>query len=167
MTQRRLPLQQQLLSNLMTVTGVREKVELLLAHVTRLQAETISAAAAYGIKQTELADVAQMSRQRIGQIAGDVDATELDLRPLDAQIRQVDGWPQDVMDALIGVAYPPEREDPARAAASYRQIAVVYGDEEARKRAAARTTFLSSVASHPAAVEERAQRRERALFGPN
>lgn len=166
MARRRLPLQQQLLSNLMVITGVREQVELLLTHVTRLQAETISAAAAYGVKQAELADVAQLSRQRIGQIAVDVDATVIDTRSLNGQIHQVDGWPQDVMGALSGLAYPPDREDPARAEASYRQIAVVYGEEEARKRAAARSAFLSSVDSAPAVAEERAQRLQRAVYGP-
>lgn len=167
MAQRRLPLQQQLLSNLMVITHVREKAELLLAHITRLQAETISAGAAYGVKHTELADVAQLSRQRIGQIAVDVDASTLDTPSLDDQIQQVEGWPQDVMGALSGIEHPPEREDPARAEAAYRQIAVVYGEEEARKRAAARAAFLSSVASEPAAIEERAQRRQRAVYGPN
>lgn len=162
---RRLPLQQQLLSDLMAITGLRERVGLLLAHVTRLQAETISAAAAYGLKQTELADVAQLSRQRIGQIAVDVDATKLDIGSLNSQIHQVDGWPQDVMGALTGITYPPEQEDPARAEASYRQIAVVYGEEEARKRAAARARFLASVTSDPYATEERAQQLRRAVYG--
>jgi len=166
MTQR-LPLQQQLLSDLMAITGLRERVELLLAHVTRLQAETISAAAAYGVKQTELADVAQLSRQRIGQIAVDVDATTLDVGSLNSQIHQVDGWPQDVMGALTGITYPPEQEDPVRAEASYRQIAVVYGEEEARKRAAARARFIDSVASDPSATEERAHRLRRAVYGPS
>ncbi len=150
----------------MTITQLREKVELLVAHVSRLQAETISAATAYGVKQTELAEVAQLSRQRIGQIADLVDATTLNTRSLNDQIHQVDQWPQDVMGALAGMAYLPEQEDPARAEASYRQIAVVYGEEEARKRAAAHARFLASVTSEPEATEERAQQLRRAVYGP-
>lgn len=168
MAKRRLPAQQQLLSDLLALTGVREDIERLLAHVVRVQAETISAAVAYGVKQTELADVAQLSRQRVGQIADEIDPTLLDLASLNRQAGQVEGWPGNVMSALAGLQFPSDQEDPARAETRYRQIAVVYGEDEARARADRRTAYLSSLPSKPedqAMHEEQAQRNHRTVYG--
>jgi hypothetical protein len=169
MARRRLPHQQDLLSNLLAISRVREDVELLLEHVTRLQSETVSLSVANGISQKDLADVAQLSRQRIGQLADAIDPTTLSAASLDGQIHQVDQWPQNVMNALVGTARSLEREDPARRAALRQQIAVVYGEEEAIKRDASLETARAALTSDPdrrAAYEEAARQRRRTIFGP-
>lgn len=50
-------------------------------------------AAAYGVKQPELATLTGQSRQRIGQRAEEVDVTDLQPSVLRRQIDEVEGWP--------------------------------------------------------------------------
>jgi hypothetical protein len=169
MARRRLPHQQDLLSNLLTISRVREDVELLLGHVIRLQSETVSLSVANGISQKDLADVAQLSRQRIGQLADAIDPTTLSAALLDGQIHQVDQWPQNVMNALAGTAHATESDNPERRAARRQQITVVYGEEEAIKRDASLKSAraaLTSDSHRRAAHEEAARQRRRTIFGP-
>lgn len=167
MARERLPLQQELLSNLLVITRTREDVEHLLEHVTRLQSEAIAVAAAYGISQTDLADVSLLSRQRVGQLVNATEASRVDIGALIDQIQQVDDHPQDVMGAVSTEAILASDVD-VRDALVDRQIEVVYGPEESARRAGFRRKARQDAEHDPerrAAAEERARRRARAIFG--
>jgi len=168
MARKRLPVQQDLLSAVWTITGVRENVERLLQHVTQLQSESIALASAYGVKQPELATLTGQSRQRIGQRTEEVDVTDLQPSVLRRQIDEVEGWPGDVMSALFTLAHPGDEDDPDYRERLRQQTAVVYGQEEADKRHNARSNFLASLPSRPedrAAIAEHTERARRRVSG--
>lgn len=168
MARKRLPVQQDLLSAVWTITSVRENVERLLEHVIQLQSEAIALASAYGVRQSELATLTGQSRQRIGQRAEEVDVSELQLSVLRRQIDEVEGWPGDVMSALLTLAHPGDRDDPDRRERQRQQTAVVYGQEEADKRHNARSDFLASLPERPedrAAIAERTEQARRRVSG--
>lgn len=168
MSRPRLPQQQGLLVDVWTISEVREDVERLLKHVVRLQSEAVALAGAYGGKQADLATLTGVSRQRIGQIFDQVDVPDLSKTALEAQIRQVDGWPQDVMTALTQLARPQYADDTEHRELLRRQTAIVYGQEEADRRHDARSAFLASASSDPkvtAQIADAAARARRAVFG--
>ena len=168
MARKRLPQHQELLTAVWTVSDVREDIERLLAHVVRLQSEAAALASAYGATQPELATLARMSRQRIGQLVDGVDVSTLDLGSIRDQIRMVEGWPQDVMAALRTIADRPDVDDVERRELLRRQTAVVYGQAEADRRHEVRSAFLATLSSSPerrAEAAERVSRAERQIHG--
>lgn len=168
MARSRLPQHQDLLVDVWTISAVREDVERLLEHVVRLQSEAIALAAAYGAKQPELATLAKVSRQRIGQLVDQVDVSALSTTSIHRQVHQVEEWPQDVMGALRELAHPRDEDDHEAREVTRRQTAVVYGREEADRRHDGRSAFLASLAADAEAralLEQSAARARRKVFG--
>lgn len=168
MARTRLPFQQDLLTDVLRISRVREDVELLLEHIVRLQSETIALASAYGVRQNELATLAELSRQRIGQVADEVEVTGLHPAALRDQVDQVTEWPGDVMSALVTLHHGGDKDDPERRELQRKQIAVVYGQAEADKRHDARSAFLASLPTDPkrrAQIAEATERAQRRVFG--
>lgn len=146
-TKKRLPQQQDLVTDVWRISEVRERVERLLSHVTRVQAESIALAAAYGVKHPELAVLANVSRQRIGQLVDQVDITGLRPSEIRRQVDQVEGWPGDVMKGLDQLAHPADVDDIEHRELTRRKVAVVYGHEEADRRHAERSAALAALAT--------------------
>lgn len=165
---RKLPLHQDLLTDVWTISTVRRDVERLLEHVVQLQSNVIALAAAYGVKQPELATLANLSRQRIGQIAAEVDVAVLKQSELRDAIHQVDDWPQDVMGAL-GVLARLQGDDEVASLRDleHRQTTIVYGQAEADRRRDARDAFLAARSAADAQESARAEveRARRRVFG--
>ncbi len=168
MARPRLPQQQDLLVDVWTISKVREDVERLLEHVVRLQSEAVALAGAYGGKQADLATLAGVSRQRVGQLFDQVDITSVTKSSLEAQVRQVEEWPQDVMTALVQLARPRDADDQEHRELLRRQTAIVYGQAEADRRHDARSKYLASISSAPdaaAQIADAAASARRKVFG--
>lgn len=168
MARKRLPQQQDLLSAVWTLSSTREDVERLLAHIIEVQSEAIALAAAYGAKQSELATLTDLSRQRVGQIVDQVDITDLQPSEIARRSHSISEWPGDTMSALATLAHPADVDDVERRERERRKTAVVYGQEEADKRHNARSAFLASLATDPerrTEIIERLERAQRRLSG--
>ncbi len=168
MARTRLPQQQSLISDVWRISTVREDIELLLAHVVRLQSEAIALAAAYGAKHPELATLADVSRQRIGQLVDQVDITDLSATAIHRQVEQVEEWPADVMSALTRLERPGDWDDPERRELLRRQTAIVHGQEEADRRHKARSDFLASLNTDPdrrARIDDDTASARRTIYG--
>lgn len=168
MARKRLPQAQELLTAVWTLTSSRQDVERLLAHIVQAQSEAIALAAAYGVTHPELATLADVSRQRIGQIVDQVDFVDLEPSAIGRRAYDISEWPGDMMSALATLAHPADVDDPEYREKLRRQTAVVYGQDEADKRHNARSAFLASLPSRPAdqaAITELTERARRRLSG--
>lgn len=168
MARKRLPQQQDLLSAVWTLSCTREDVERLLAHIVQVQSEAIALAAAYGAKQSELATLTDLSRQRVGQIVDQVDITDLRPSEISRRSHSISEWPSDTMSALATLAHPADVDDVERRERERRKTAVVYGQEEADRRHNARSAFLASLATDSerrAEIVQLLKRAQRRLSG--
>ena len=162
MARKRVPQAQDLLSAVWTLTSSREDVERLLAHIVQTQSKAIALAVAYGATHSELATLVDVSRQRIGQIVDQVDITGLRPSAISRQADQIGELPGDVMSALATLAHPADVDDIEYPERIRRKTAVVYGQDEADKRHAARSAFLDRLPASPERQAEIAAHTERA-----
>lgn len=112
-----------------------------------LQSEAVPLAAGFGATQRELATLAKVSRQRIGQLVDQVVASTLTTTSIQGQVHLVEEWPQDVMVALRELAHPRDEDDHEAREVTRRQTAVVYG---AKRRTAG--TMIGPCSSPPRLV---------------